>query len=116
MGLKERYAFRQPADLIQQYQQMIDRLFSTLNLKVMHSAELNQQRCNVLIGKLQALSPLNILSRGYSITLRLPEREAVKKAASLSPGSEVETRLAEGTFVSRVERVLKRCEDGRDEI
>jgi exodeoxyribonuclease VII large subunit len=114
--MKERYAFRQPADLIQQYQQMIDRLVSTLNLKVSHSAEISRERCNVLIGKLQALSPLNILSRGYSITLRLPEKEAVKNASALNPGAEVQTRLAEGSFVSRVEKILERYEDGGNEI
>ena len=112
-ALKERYAFRQPTDLIQQYQQRIDDLVSSLDLKAKHLAEIYRERYNVLIGKLHALSPLNILSRGYSITLRLPERKIIKKAHTLKPGVKVQTQVAEGVFVSKVEEILK---NGRDEI
>lgn len=112
-SLKERYAFRQPGDLIQQYQQRIDDLVSTLDLKVKHLAEIYREKYNVLIGQLHALSPLNILSRGYSITLRLPQRQVVTKAQVLEVGAKVETRVAKGAFVSKVEEILK---DGRDEV
>lgn len=112
-SLRERYAFRQPADLIQQHQQRIDDLVSTLKLKARHLVEIYRERYNVLIGKLHTLSPLNILSRGYSITLALPQRQVIKKAQALKPGTEVETRVAEGSFVSKVEEIL---ENGRDEI
>ncbi len=112
-GLKERYAFKQPTDLIQQYQQRIDDLVSSLDLKAKHLAQICQERYNVLIGKLHVLSPLNILSRGYSITLRLPEESIIRKARTVKVGSKVKTRLAEGVFVSKVEEILK---NGRDEI
>ncbi|MBL7085300.1 MAG: exodeoxyribonuclease VII large subunit [Candidatus Omnitrophica bacterium] len=106
-GLKERYAFRQPIDLIQQYQQRIDDLVLNLDRKVKHLTEIYQQRYNGLIGKLHALSPLNILSRGYSITLLLPKAEVVTKAQVLEVGAKVETRVAKGAFVSKVEKILK---------
>jgi exodeoxyribonuclease VII large subunit len=112
-GLKERYAFKQPADLIQQYQQRIDDLVSSLDLKAKHLAQIHRERYNALIGKLHVLSPLNILSRGYSITLRLPEESIIRKARTIEVGSKVKTRLAEGVFVSKVEEILK---NGRDEI
>lgn len=112
-GLKERYAFKQPTDLIQQYQQRIDDLVSSLDLKAKHLAQIHRERYNVLIGKLHVLSPLNILSRGYSITLRLPEENIIRKARTVKVGSKVKTRLAEGVFVSKVEEILK---NGRDEI
>lgn len=111
--LRERYAFRQPADLIEQYQQTIDQLLLTLDLKVKHLLQIHRERCNVLIGKLHTLSPLNILSRGYSITLGLPEREAITRADMLKPGVKIETQVAEGAFVSKVEDILS---DGTDAI
>lgn len=118
-GLRERYVFREPTDLIQQYQQRIDELVSFLDLKLRHLGQIYQERYNVLIGKLQALSPLNILSRGYSITLRLPDRKVVKRAHMLKVGVKVETKLAHGSFISKVEQITtikEMIEDGRDEI
>ncbi len=106
-ALKERYVFREPADLIQQYRQRIDELVAILDLKVKHLGEIYRERYNVLIGKLQALSPLNILSRGYSITLRLPQKGIIKNARTLRAGDQVETRVAKGIFISKVEKILE---------
>ena len=47
-------------------------------------------------GKLDSLSPLAILSRGYSICMRLPGHEIVKESAELFVGDEVEVRLHRG--------------------
>ena len=41
--------------------------------------------------------------RGYSLTLRDDDRTLVKSAADVRPGDLVETRLASGRIVSRVE-------------
>lgn len=106
-GLRKRYVFKEPSDLIQQYKLRIDELVSVLDLKVKHLGEICRERYNVLIGKLDALSPLNILSRGYSITLRLPEKKVITKARMLKTGIKVETRVAEGAFVSKVEKILE---------
>ena len=59
-----------------------------------------------LAGRLQALSPLAVLARGYSITLKLPERRVITQAAVLRVGDELETLLARGKLVSRVSRLL----------
>jgi len=47
-------------------------------------------------GKLDALSPLSILGRGYSICFALPGRRVLKLAADVTPGSEVAVRLHQG--------------------
>jgi exodeoxyribonuclease VII large subunit len=58
-----------------------------------------------LAGRLEALSPLGVLARGYSLTLADGGKRVVRDAATLGPGDEIETRLAAGRVVSRVERV-----------
>jgi len=55
-------------------------------------------RLEAAAGKLDSLSPLAILSRGYSICLQLPGREIVKDSAGLAAGDEVEVRLHRGTL------------------
>ncbi len=54
-------------------------------------------------GKLDSLSPLAILARGYSVCRRLPDLSVITRAASVADGGQVEVLLAEGGLVCRVE-------------
>jgi exodeoxyribonuclease VII large subunit len=53
--------------------------------------------------QLEALSPLAVLSRGYSVTLRADGVSVARSAAELAPGDRIQTRLAVGMVVSKVE-------------
>jgi len=61
-----------------------------------------------LASTLDALSPLKVLSRGYSITLDPQSREVILDAEQVTVGSVIETRLQNGLLVSRVEQVASR--------
>jgi exodeoxyribonuclease VII large subunit len=52
--------------------------------------------------QLEALSPLNVLARGYSLT-RTEDGRVVRAASDVEPGQRIVTRLASGEVVSRVE-------------
>ena len=54
---------------------------------------------------LQALNPLQVLRRGYSITRRFPDGLIVKRAADLATGDRLSVRLAAGEIRARVEVV-----------
>ncbi len=56
-------------------------------------------------GKLDSLSPLAILSRGYSICLRLPGHEILKESSGVLAGDEVEVRLHRGNLRCGVREV-----------
>jgi len=60
------------------------------------------QRLQAAAGRLQALSPLAVLARGYSITFRVPGRDVVTKARTLRRGDRLETLVAEGRLISTV--------------
>jgi exodeoxyribonuclease VII large subunit len=51
------------------------------------------------------LSPLSVLKRGYSITLKLPERQILKAASGVETGDQVQVLLGEGELGCRVETV-----------
>jgi exodeoxyribonuclease VII large subunit len=55
-----------------------------------------------LDARLHSLSPLSVLDRGYALVLSA-EGALVRSSAQLSPGDLVATRLANGSFTSRVE-------------
>ena len=92
-----------PADIIKEYAQRLDDMEADLNLRVKHYLELKEENFKLVSEKISMLSPLGILSRGYSITYKLPEGKILKDAGSLKNGDMVETRLSKGAFKSRVE-------------
>lgn len=63
------------------------------------------ERLAALAGRLEGLSPLRVLARGYSLT-RTPAGQVALDAADLQVGDEIETRLAKGTIRSTVSETL----------
>jgi exodeoxyribonuclease VII large subunit len=63
--------------------------------------------------KLNALSPLAILGRGYSVTRALPGYALVKDVGTVSIGGHVEVTLSKGAMVCRIER---KKQDGEADI
>jgi exodeoxyribonuclease VII large subunit len=61
-----------------------------------------------LATRLEALSPLAVLARGYSLTYHEADGRLVHSAAELHNGDLLRTRLAEGEAISRVEQVKLR--------
>lgn len=61
-------------------------------------------RFGQLVGELHALSPLAVLSRGYSLTTRA-SGEVVRAAAEVSVGDEVVVRLHDGELAATVRAV-----------
>jgi exodeoxyribonuclease VII large subunit len=62
-----------------------------------------EERVRVLAGKLDALSPLAILARGYAICFALPERRILKAAAAVEAGARVAVRLHHGELTCLVQ-------------
>ncbi|HUY09515.1 MAG TPA: exodeoxyribonuclease VII large subunit [Candidatus Dormibacteraeota bacterium] len=66
------------------------------------------------VGRLEALSPLAVLGRGYSITLDESGGEVLRDAERVAVGSSISTRLLRGGLVSRVSEVKPELEGGGD--
>ena len=103
--LKDSYILRQPLNLIMQYQQRIDGLGEGIAIRIDHVVKMKSENFKLLAGKLETLSPLAILNRGYSITAKIPEGIIVNDAKILAKGDMVETKLGSGKFKSRVEDI-----------
>ena len=103
--MKGSYILRQPLNLVIQYEQRIDDLAKDLAIRIDHIVKMRAENFNLLSGKLEALSPLAVLNRGYSITTKLPEGIIIRDAKILKVDDRVETRLGKGKFTSRVEEI-----------
>ena len=56
-------------------------------------------------GKLQALSPLAVIARGYSMVVD-GQGKVVSSVTSVKPGDVVDVRLSDGSLACSVENVL----------
>jgi len=79
-------------------------LLSRLDTAEHYQAQDRRAHFNELTLRLQALSPLAVLERGYTLTYD-DQGRIVTHAASLSEGSLLTTRLASGSLESRVTKI-----------
>jgi exodeoxyribonuclease VII large subunit len=77
------------------------RSFRGINYKL----ELFRSRFRALAGKLDALSPLSILERGYSVSRKLPERKVIKDVRGVLRGDRIEVKVHKGEMICGVEEV-----------
>ncbi|MSR78281.1 MAG: exodeoxyribonuclease VII large subunit [Candidatus Omnitrophica bacterium] len=103
--LSTSYAFKQPQVLIENFSQQLDELFRQLQNYTKTWIASRGQRLDTEMGKLEALSPLAILRRGYSITTMDEDGALIRRASSLKIGQRIRTRLAEGIVHSEVRKV-----------
>ena len=82
--------------------QRLDELSGRLSASAERTVEFARERTKAASGRLEALSPLRVLERGYSLTFREGETTPLKDAKDARPGEALVTRLAKGTLKSRV--------------
>ncbi|MBL8799103.1 MAG: exodeoxyribonuclease VII large subunit [Planctomycetia bacterium] len=103
--LAARRAFRQPLERVRAAEQRMDEWGERLRRAADNRLRFSKKRLEALAGKLEALSPLNVLSRGYSLTRIIADRTVVRDARQVQPGDRLVTILQKGQVVSRVEEV-----------
>ncbi len=107
LNLKMSRAFTKPYAIIEQYEQRLDELTKGAALRVGHMIQISEANCKSFTARLQGLSPLGVLRRGYSITENAAKREVIKDARSVNTGDLIRTRLNRGSIISRVDSINK---------
>lgn len=100
-ALREKRCLSTPRFYVEEQGLRLDMLTRSLA----HAADMATTRADrrlaALSGKLDALSPLKVLSRGYAIAAK--EGRALTSVAALVPGDRVSLQLSDGTADCRVE-------------
>ena len=112
--LGSRRVMRSPTGFIDQRRLELDSIRLRLDSAATRKLGRERQQFAVLAAKLDALSPLKVLGRGYSIALD-SEGRAVKEAGQLRPGDRLSLRLAKGEADCLVESVNGGKSSGRKE-
>lgn len=84
----------------------IESLHRDLCRLITHEMRMKRQRWKEAAGRLGSLSPLGVLSRGYSITRLLPSEEILRTAEHVQKGDSVGILLAKGGLECSVEVVV----------
>jgi len=96
------YAMRQPFDKFNRWQQRLDDFAQRLNLNITHTLNTEREKLSGVAGKLESLSPLNVLKRGYTITTKLEDNKSLRYIADLSKGDKIKTNLSKGGIISEI--------------
>jgi len=96
-----------PAELIPKHKDRVLDLARQIQVRIGHFVKLREMRFVKSAEKITNLNPLNILSRGYSVTFSFPGNEIVKEAHSLKAGDVIKTRVHKGEFLSKVIEIVK---------
>ena len=103
-ALRQDVLLRSPLQLIQRGLTLLPHLRMRLQQRMTVALELWRRSLEESIGTLNALSPLAILGRGYSITRRWPELTVLRAASAVAPGEVVHVRLAAGELLCEVQK------------
>lgn len=97
--------YKNPLPLrIQQYEQQLAQLKVRLNSHMNLTLSLQQKQLAHLCGKLDSLSPLKVLARGYSITQN-QQNFTIRSMKDVNVGEQIKTRLPDGDIISQVIRL-----------
>ena len=97
-------AYLHPGRRVAELAQRLTQLCRRLGLAGRSSLRSHRQGVEILAGRLQTLSPLAVLERGYSIARVLPSRQIIRDASLLKADARVAVRVLRGEFTARVEK------------
>ena len=85
-----------PKTLIKRHQERIKSLEDALRRQIRASLEHETTRFRQAAALLNAVSPLNILGRGYAVVTRLPDNKILRSRSEASPGDRLRLTLHDG--------------------
>ena len=102
-SLANRRVILQPEELVRTLSRRADEL--QLRSQRAMDLKLQQQREQLvaIAARLESLSPLSVLGRGYSVTTK--DGQAVRSCKDLRIGDAIVTRISDGTITSKVEAI-----------
>ena len=95
-----------PAVSIRNYRNKVERLQQLAQYKIRSVLDQHKSRLATLASTLNAISPLQTLSRGYSITSRV-DGQTITSTDTVSSNELIQTRLHSGQLISRIEKIVK---------
>jgi exodeoxyribonuclease VII large subunit len=104
-ALGSRRVLTRPVERIHELARRIDELEVRARRAVQHRLAVVREQLSAVGGRLEALSPLKVLERGYSVTRLIQSGTVLRSSDQARPGDLLESLLQSGKITSRVETV-----------
>ena len=104
-GLQRRLERVSPAQNIRLRAEQLAGLTAALHRSGSQMIQNYTQQWQLMLGRLEAVSPVAVLQRGYALVYH--DDALVRQADALSPGDSVRIRLAEGSLTAEIKEIRK---------
>lgn len=103
-NLRSRLLFVSPARRLQTERQRADEQGRRLEAACAHRLAFEAEKTAGLGKRLVALSPFEVLARGYAVVTRPADGSLIRSVGQLNPNEEIEVRVSDGKFGAIVNR------------
>jgi exodeoxyribonuclease VII large subunit len=104
--LAQRRVLTHPLDRVREAARRVDELAATMNQTMRRRIQRQRDALVATAARLESLSPLQVLTRGYSVT-QLADGRVLRSAEEARIGDSIVTRLQQGEVVSRIEQIQR---------
>lgn len=101
-GLEGRVRARSPDRVLRDLRTRLTQLDGRLAAAAAAAQRARAQRLALLAARLDALSPLPVLARGYAVATRVEDGALIRSVQDAPAGSELSVRVVDGSFRARV--------------
>jgi len=99
-------SFRNPVDKINDKRILLDQLYRQLEKNMLYKMETLKKSFASLCGKMDALSPLAVLARGYAI-VKNEQSNIIKSIHNVKAGEKIDVQFSDGNVLCRVDEIIK---------
>lgn len=103
LDLARQRCLRLPLERVRDEERRLDEVAGRLTRALRQRLVLARQRVEAGAARLETLSPLNVLARGYSLTRKEADGSVVRGPEQVRPGDRLVTTVQNGRILSRVE-------------
>ncbi|MDL1955795.1 MAG: exodeoxyribonuclease VII large subunit [Candidatus Desulfofervidus auxilii] len=102
-NLMERLLLCHPKRQLQKYSEIFSQKEKEIILRYKHLLSRKKQTLREMEQRLNALSPLNVLKRGYALAFSFPEKRLIKSVNQVNLGEKMLIKLADGEIRAKTE-------------
>jgi exodeoxyribonuclease VII large subunit len=110
LGMKRSRLFTDPLFMVKREAQRLDFLENRLSIIAINRLKSSKDKLDRLSSLVASMNPKEVLSRGYSITLKADGRSPIRSSSEVAAGEEIRTHLASGSLTSNVTGFNEGCD------
>lgn len=102
-GIMKKPIFRFPLTQVEHYYEDLDRILKRLGREIAAILKSKRECLLGITSKLEALSPLKVLNRGFSLARRIKDSKVVKSVGDVNSGDKIDVMVSDGNFICTVD-------------